>query len=95
MVPAASSVVRIAARLLSDGVTLPEVGDDVARNDGPARQVGLIHVDKRAGGAALRRQDRQTQSPSYTALQRSWTLTECAFSHSASAKSKSVNFASP
>jgi hypothetical protein len=36
----------------------------MARDDGPSRQFGLIHFDQRASGAALRRQNRQTQSPS-------------------------------
>jgi hypothetical protein len=29
----------------------------MARDDGPARQLGLIHLDQSAGGATLRRQD--------------------------------------
>ena len=47
--------------------------------------------------AAIAQQSRhdRTQSPSYTALQRSWTLAECAFWQSASIRSRSVNFASP
>ncbi len=32
--------------------------DRVAQNDGPARQFPVIHVEERAGGATLRRQDR-------------------------------------
>jgi hypothetical protein len=45
------------ARRWSDASVL-EVSDDVARDDSPTRQFGLIHVDQPAGSAALGGRDR-------------------------------------
>ncbi len=63
-----------------------EVGDRVARNDGPARQFRVIHIEKGAGGATLRRQDRHRKhqpatpssfSPSATILSASSRRGRC------------------
>jgi hypothetical protein len=50
---AASSAARIAASFVRrwGQATVLEFGDDVARDDGPTRQFGLIQLDRLAGGA--------------------------------------------
>jgi hypothetical protein len=50
--PAASSAARIAARLSQSRASILEVDNGISRDNGSARQFGLIHLDQGAGGAA-------------------------------------------